>query len=145
MIRTVVTLLLLSCTIFSLQAQQSVGIYQSGFKQEGNLFYFNTANAKVIIEFCTISMFRVRASWSGKFEANEPWMVKQYDWSPISVDKKENGQFFILTTKSLEITIGKNPFTIQVYDRHRKTISSEINDLFTNKDSVGCSSQLDPD
>jgi alpha-glucosidase len=143
--RTVLTLFVLFCMIFSLQAQRSTGIYQSGFRQEGNRFYFNTANGKVIIEFCTISMFRVRASWSGKFEENEPWMVKQYDWSTIAIDKSENNESFKLSTKSLEVTIGKNPFTIQVYDRHQKKISSVVKGMFTNKDSVGCLNQLDAD
>src|SRR5687767_823925 len=129
----------------SLQAQKYTGAYTSGFKQDGNRFYFNTANGKVIIEFCTISMFRVRATWTGNFEENEPWMVKQYDWAPIEVIKSEDNRSFKLSTKTIEVTIGKSPFTIQVYDKYRKSISSVVQSMFSNKDSVGCTNQLKPD
>jgi alpha-glucosidase len=138
---------ILFCLFFfitTVKAQQFTGAYQSGFRQEGNRFYFNTAKGKVIIEFCTITMFRVRTSWSGKFEENEPWMVKQYNWSPIGIEKSENDQSFKLSTKLIQVTIVKNPFTIQVHDRHGKMISA-VTGMYTNKDTVGCSSQLGAD
>lgn len=124
------------CVSF-LQAQRLTGTYTSGFKREGNRFSFNTANSKVILEFCTMSMFRVRTSWSGKFEENEQWMVKRYDWSPVEVTATEDNHSFKLSTKVMEITVNKSPFTIHVYDKHRKIISSDIADMYTNKDSVG--------
>jgi alpha-glucosidase len=132
-------------SLTSLRAQQFTGVYTSGFKQEGNRFYFNTANSKVIFEFCTISMFRVRASWSGKFEENEPWMVKQYNWPTVEVTKTEDAKSFKLETRTIEVTIGKSPFTIQVYDKHRKVVASVVQNMFSNKDSVGAVSQLSPD
>jgi alpha-glucosidase (family GH31 glycosyl hydrolase) len=90
-------------------------------------------------------MFRVRATWTGNFEENEPWMVKQYDWAPIEVIKSEDNQSFKLSTKTIEVTIGKSPFTIQVYDKYRKSISSVVQSMFSNKDSVVCTNQLKPD
>jgi Alpha-glucosidases, family 31 of glycosyl hydrolases len=95
-----------------------------------------------MIEFCTMMMFRVRASWTGDFEKDEPWMIKKYDWSPVSVEKSENQKSFILSSKQLVITVEKNPFAITVKDLKGKEIYSAKN-LFSNNDTVGCKSKLD--
>src|SRR5688572_11071185 len=119
----------------SLQAQQSTGAYKSGFKKEGNRFHFNTANAKVIIEFCTPSMFRVRTSWSGKFEENEPWMVKRYEWPAVKITASEKTNAFELSTPNLQITINQSPFKIIVSGSNGNMLSSDALEMYTKNDS----------
>lgn len=142
MIRSILGVLFIFLAVTVLKAQQPIGAYQSGFRQEGNRFYFTTTKGRVMIEFCTMMMFRVRASWTGDFEKDEPWMIKKYDWSPVSVEKSENQTSFILSSKQLVITVEKNPFAITVKDLKGKEIYSAKN-LFSNNDTVGCKSKLD--
>jgi alpha-glucosidase (family GH31 glycosyl hydrolase) len=127
-----------------MQAQLATGNYKSGFRQEGNRFYFNTNNSKVIIEFCTPSMFRVRTTWTNKFEENEPWMVKQYNWPSVTTKSTENNHFFDISTSELQVSVSKSPFRIQVKDKNKKILSSDVISMYTNKDSVACTKMLRP-
>lgn len=137
-------LLLLAANVFTAQAQTPVGKFTDA-RREGNLFYFNTAGAKVTIEFCTPSMFRVRASWSGKFEENEPWMVQQYKWSVVSVKQVTAKNEYILTTDSLSVRINKDAFGINVYDKNGRLLSGDGKGMYTDSGSVGCVKKLAPD
>jgi alpha-glucosidase (family GH31 glycosyl hydrolase) len=140
------TLLLLTGMAFSvgMLAQQNAGNYQSGFKQEGNRFYFTNTNSKTIIEFCTPSMFRVRTSWAGSFAGNEPWMVQQYNFQPVAVTAKQNTADFILTTSDLKVKVNRSPFRIEVYNAKNVLLSAD-NSQYKNADTVGCVKKLAAD
>jgi alpha-glucosidase len=144
MIRRIV--LLLTGMVFSMGmlAQQSAGNYQSGFKQEGNRFYFTNTNSKTIIEFCTPAMFRVRTSWTGHFAENEPWMVKQYNFQPVAVTAKQDPGDFLLTTSGLKVKVTKAPFKIEVYGAKGELLSTD-NGMYNNADTVGCIKKLGAD
>lgn len=139
-------LLLLIGMVISLMAsaQQNTGNYQSGFKQEGNRFYFTNTNSKTIIEFCTPSLFRVRTSWTNNFAANEPWMVTKYNFEPVSVTKKEYPGYFLLITFLLKIKVFKSPFRIEVYNEREELLSAD-NGMYKNGDTVGCAKKLGAD
>ncbi len=138
--------LLLTGMVFSvgMLAQQTAGNYQSGFKQEGNRFYFTNTGNKTIIEFCTPSMFRVRISWTGSFADNEPWMVKQYNFQPVAVTAKQNTGDFLLTSSGLKIKVNKSPFRIEVYNAKNELLSAD-NGSYKNADTVGCIKKLGAD
>jgi alpha-glucosidase len=140
------TLLLLTGMVFSvgMLAQQTAGNYQSGFKQEGNRFYFTNTGSKTIIEFCTPSMFRVRTSWTGRFAENEPWMVKQYNFQPVAVTAKQNTGDFLLTSSNLKIKVNKSPFRIEVYNAKNELLSAD-NGIYKMADTVGCIKKLGAD
>lgn len=138
--------LLLTGMVFSVGmfAQQNAGNYQSGFKQEGNRFYFTNTNSKTIIEFCTPSMFRVRTSWTGSFADNEPWMVQQYNFQPVAVTARQNTGDFVLSTSELKIKVSKAPFRIEVYSTKNGLLCAG-NGMYKNSDTVGCVKKLEPD
>jgi alpha-glucosidase len=127
-----------------ISAQQNAGNYQSGFKQEGNRFYFTNTNSKAIIEFCTPAMFRVRTSWTNHFAANEPWMVTQYNFQPVAVTAKQNAGFFSLTTAELKIKVLQSPFRIEVYNAKGALLSAD-NSIYKNGDTIGCTKKLAAD
>jgi alpha-glucosidase (family GH31 glycosyl hydrolase) len=125
-------------------AQQNSGNYQSGFKQEGNRFYFTNSNSKAIIEFCTPAMFRVRASWTNSFAANEPWMVTQYNFQPVTVTTQQSAGYFSLTTSQVKIKVNKAPFRIEVYNAKGELLSAD-NSLYKNADTIACIKKLAAD
>jgi len=140
-------LLIVFCVVnaFVVAAQQPAGNYQSGFKREDNRFYFTNTNSKVIIEFCTPSVFRVRSSWNGTFEGNEPWMVVQYKFSPVSVTAQQTGTQFVLTTTALQIKVNKKPFRIEVYNSKGALLSADNQGMYKNGDTVACVKKLTAD
>lgn len=104
---------------------QSIGNYKSGAHKSGNEFSLVTTNGKVKIEFCTPSMFRLRATWNNNFEDNEPWMVTKYGWSPVSVSSVESKEFFSLQTSALKVRLYKSWLRIEVRGNEGKLLSSE--------------------
>jgi len=138
--------LLLTGMVFSvvMLAQQTAGNYQSGFKQEGNRFYFTNTSSKTIIEFCTPSMFRVRTSFTGSFADNEPWMVQQYNFQPVAVTAKQNSGDFLLASSALKIKIIKSPFRIEVYNTKNELLSAD-NGSYKMADTIGCIKKLGAD
>lgn len=130
-------------------AQKGVGNYQSGFKKEGNIFHFSCSNAQVRLEFCTAAMLRVRTSWDGDFEINEPWMVVKYNWEPITIKSKEEVKQFVLETDALKVLINKVPFTIDIYSNDGQLLSSESSIAngggIANQETVRSNKKLFPD
>lgn len=104
---------------------QDVGNYQSGFKREGNIFYFSNLNADVRIEFCSSRMLRIRTSWSRVFEADEPWMVVRYTWPPVAVEAIETNDSFSLVTGDISVIVKKHPFSVEVTTHDGKVLTTE--------------------
>ncbi|MEO8404033.1 MAG: TIM-barrel domain-containing protein [Chitinophagaceae bacterium] len=136
--------LLLFINLFA-TAQQPIGNYQSGFTKKDNSFSFTNKSGKTTIEFCTSSMFRVRSSWSGKFEDKEPWMVIKYDWSPVKVTATEKADQFLLTTTDLQVKVFKSPFRIEVYTTSGKLLSADAAGNYKRNDTTGCTKRMQPD
>ena len=145
MMRKLLLFVICVFSVFIISAQQPAGAYQSGFKREDNRFYFTNTNSKVIIEFCTPSVFRVRSSWNGAFAGNEPWMVVQYKFSPVSVTAQQTGTQFVLTTAALQVKVNKNPFRIEVYNSRGALLSADNQGMYKNADTVGCVKKLTAD
>jgi alpha-glucosidase len=139
-------LLLVICLINSfIIAAQPTGNYQSGFKQDGNRFLFTNTNSKVIIEFCTPSMFRVRTSWTNTFADNEPWMVVQYNHQPVSVSTQQTAAAFVLTTSQLRVKVVKAPFAIEVYNSKGELLNADKTGMYKKADTIGCVKKLAAD
>lgn len=101
-------------------------------KREGNRFHFD----KYIIEFCNASMFRVKSPQA----VNEPWMVVQYQFQPVTVTAKQTKEGYQLTTSQLQIKVRKSPFGIDVYNAKGELISSDI-----KNDHTACEKKLAAD
>jgi len=137
-----VVLILWSSMAFS----QTIGNYKSGFKRQGNALSFTTTNGEVKLDFCTPEMFRVRTSWTGKFEPNENLMVIKYDWENVKALVEEKKDQFLLSTAKLLIKINKAPFKIDVYDLKGKLLTSETNGSNVKENTtVGVTKKLQPD
>lgn len=120
-----VILLLLCLQAWSVKAQQTIGNYQSGFRQEGNEVYFSTSEGGVKLEFCTPDMFRVRASWDGQFQPDEPYMVVQYEWPSVAIEHREQADHFLLNTDKLQLKVHKVPFRIEVFTKDGKLLAAD--------------------
>lgn len=133
----------------ALFAQITPGSYQSGFRQDGNSFDFSCENALVRIEFCTESIVRVRTSWTGEFEENEPWMVVKYRWPELRVSQTENGNQFELKTSTLKLVVQKKPFALDIYSAGGQLLTSEssapMGGSLKNGTAVQCRKQLGAD
>src|SRR5688500_14978082 len=123
--RTILFCWLMLIGAFHLQSQD-IGAFKSMAMVDGKDYYFTTTKGQVIIEFCTPSMFRVRASWTGKFEADEPWMVKRYDWTAVKSKTSDKAESFSISTSALTIRIQKKKFSISVFDSTGKLISRDL-------------------
>lgn len=120
----------LCCLMFVLlnaNAQKSMGDLKGNFQRSNNVFRFFTTNGETRIEFCTDDVFRVRTSWDGRFEANEPWMVVKYNWAPVNVTATDKGTAIQLSTAKLSVRINKTPFSVDVYTSGGKLLSAEKN------------------
>jgi alpha-glucosidase len=132
--------------ILSIARAQSIGDYKSGFKKTGNIISFSTTRGEVKFEFCTPEIFRIRSSWSGKFEANENLMVIHYNWANVAVKVSDKKDHFLLTTTKLTIKLYKAPFKIDVFDAKGKLLSSEINGAVAKENTkVGVTKKLQAD
>lgn len=134
-------LLLVSISTFS----QAIGDYQSGFSKSGNVISLSNKNGKTRIEFCTGSMIRIRSSWNGKFEDNEPWMVAKYNWQPVQINTADKKDHFLITTSSVQVKIFKSPFRIGIYTATGKLLSEDATGNAQNNAAVSCTKKLDAD
>lgn len=100
-------------------AQQKPG------KRQGNEFSFQNNSLTLKIEFCTSSMFRVRTSWDEQFESNEPWMVSNYDWAPVSVKAVQKKDHYLLQTEQVSIKIYLPSLRIDILNNEGNILSSE--------------------
>ncbi|WP_231425163.1 glycoside hydrolase family 31 protein [Pedobacter sp. Leaf250] len=127
-------------------SSQTIGDYKTGFKQDGNAVSFSTTKGQVKLDFCTPEMFRIRASWNGKFEANENLMVISYNWPNVNAKVEEKKDQFIITTAKILIRITKTPFKIDVYDLKGKLLSAENNGAINKSEAkVGVTKKLQAD
>lgn len=141
--RCLMPVLLFLCSIAC--AQQGIGDYRSGFSKTGNLFSFTNQHGKTLIGFCTPAMFRVRSSWTGRFEDNEPWMVVKYDWEPVSVTARENKDHFLLSTAEIKVKVFKSPFRIEVYNAAGALLSADGAGNYQKNGAPVCEKKLQPD
>ena len=132
-------------------AQQRPGDYAGSFMRRDNEISFRTTRATVRIDLCTPAMFRVRTSWTGSFAPPEHWMVVRYDWDKVPVRVDSAAGRITLKTDSLTLVIHKKPYSLDVYSREGKLLSSESNTAMAsggavkNGDTVSCRKVLQPD
>lgn len=131
-------------------AQSAIGNIKSDYEESQNKFTFYTDRATVQLEFCTAEMVRIRTSWDGTFEADEPYMVIQYVWEPIKVEVKENSDFFQLSTSALQVKMQKSPFAIEIANSAGEVLSTELlgddfGGAYKNDEVVGSRKRLMPD
>jgi alpha-glucosidase len=131
-----------------LAGAQGLGNYQTAFKREGNTFSFSTTKGKVKIDLCGPAVFRVRASWDGKFEAEEHLMVTRYQWDEVAVTLRDLSDHLLISTVQLNIRVMKYPFQLEVYTKTGKLLSSDKltnGSVFKSGEAVSCTKVLQPD
>ncbi|MGS2741263.1 glycoside hydrolase family 31 protein [Sinomicrobium sp. M5D2P17] len=138
----------LFCTVIQTfcSAQTGIGKVRS-VRQEDNKIFFSGANADVQLEFCTEGIIRIRTSWEGEFEENEPWMVSRYEWPGTITETREQNDEYVIKTPLLSIHIQKNPFQLDIYDKEGNILSSEnipSGGGFAEGKSVGSAKKLFP-
>lgn len=129
-------------------AQQQAGNYKGGYTRQNNVLSFPATSTTLRIELCTPGMFRVRYSFTGAFEANEPYMVTRYEWQPVNAAVTEKRDRFVITTGELQLQIWKAGMKVNVLSRDGKTLLSEQDHTagaHKQGDTVGCVKQLQPD
>ena len=115
------SLLILSWMCCALLAYAS-----GGYKQEGNALWLKAEGGEVRLDFCTDDMFRVRQSRSGALQiTNETWMVRKYDFAPVSYTVSEDTDKWNIETGRLRIEAWKNPFWLVVRDKQGEVIYAE--------------------
>jgi alpha-glucosidase len=131
-----------------LAVAQGLGNYQMAFKRDGNTFSFSTTKGKVKIDLCGPAIFRVRASWDGKFEAEEHLMVTRYQWDEVAVTVRDLSDHLLISTAQLNIKVMKYPFQLEVYTITGKLLSSDKltnGSVFKSGEAVSCTKVLQPD
>lgn len=129
---------------------QNIGNSVSGYKKAGNQLTFTTTGGEVKLDFCTASMFRVRASWNKKYEADENLMVVNYGFPDIKIIVSQQKDWFKINTDSLSINIFKAPFRLDVFNKQGRLLSSESpspqqGNLTKQGDTVICRKAIMPD
>tara|TARA_R110002050_G_scaffold55296_1_gene124880 strand:+ start:6743 stop:9151 length:2409 start_codon:yes stop_codon:yes gene_type:complete len=115
-------LLLISSLAFS---QTKLDSFKKIISQSANEIKIQTKNSTVILELCSTSIVRIRTSWDGNFEKNEPWMVTKYNWPKVNYKLDNNEKSVTISTDQIVLEIDKEPFKIQFYDKNRKLLSSD--------------------
>ena len=97
-----------------------------GYRQDGNALWLNVLGGEVRLDFCTDDMFRVRQSRSGALRiADETWMVRKYDFAPVSYTVSEEADKWDIETKRLRIEAWKNPFRLVVRNKQGEMLYAE--------------------
>ncbi|WP_040626427.1 glycoside hydrolase family 31 protein [Mucilaginibacter paludis] len=141
-------LLLILLIAAKANAQTGIGANKLGYKKSGNVLIFSNANGDVRLEFCSPSMFRVRASWTRKFEDDEHLMQENYSWPSVDYKVTDAKIAYVIETSALIITIVKTPFKISVVNRQGILLSSEYivgGGIKHTGDTVSCTKDLLPD
>ena len=86
---------------------------------------FQCTNALVRLEIALEDVLRVRMNPSGKFLANEPWVVVRYEWPAIPFSFEDKGTHFAIATQRMVVRAFKAPFRLEMYDLEGKLISQD--------------------
>ncbi|MEJ5995703.1 TIM-barrel domain-containing protein [Pedobacter sp. Du54] len=124
---------------------QTIGSITAGYKKQGNTLSFLTTNGAVKLEICSPEIFRVRASWNGKFEPDENLMVSNYNWPLVNAKLEDNKEYFLLTTTKLIVKLYKSPFKIYVFDSKGKLLSADQNGMQKDGNAVSVHKKLAAD
>ena len=97
-----------------------------GYRQDGNALWLNALGGEVRLDFCTDDMFRVRQSRSGALRiADETWMVRKYDFAPVSYTVSEEADKWDIETGRLRVEVWKNPFRLVVRNKQGEMLYAE--------------------
>jgi len=120
------------------------GDYVKPYKVQGNLVTFECSNAVVTVEVCAEDILRIRMSKSGKFMANEPWVVIKYDWPKSNFTVRDRGDYIDISTQVITVKAYKSPFRIDIYDEDTRQLCLEPTDgsMAFDGDKVICRKKL---
>jgi alpha-glucosidase len=92
-------------------------------KKEGNFFYFYTSDTILEIKLNTDSIFRFRYAADGFFQKDFSYAIsKSFKTQLISVNFREDRQFFEIETSKLICRISKKNLAITLMDKNREII-----------------------
>lgn len=109
------------------RAQKPTGKFTGGLTKQGNVFTWNTTDARMRVEFCNSSVVRVRVSWTGNFEADEQWMVVQYKWPDVKLAQSETGAELVLQSDSLKVKVNKENGAVSIYTKNGELLTGDVN------------------
>src|SRR5439155_4501629 len=89
----------------------------TGYSRKGNELSFTLPQKQLKIGFCAPGMFRVRTSWNQQYEANENWMVVQYEFAPVALNVADKKDYYLLQTSELSIKVYKVSLKIDVLSK----------------------------
>jgi alpha-glucosidase len=121
----------------------------TGYSRKGNELSFTLPQKQLKIGFCTPGMFRVRTSWNHQYEANENWMVVQYEFAPVTLNVADKKDYYLLQTSELSVKVYKSSLKIDVLSKSGQLLSAESgkgkSGSYQKGDTVGCTKQLSTD
>ncbi|MDO1513323.1 glycoside hydrolase family 31 protein [Maribacter confluentis] len=132
------------------QEIKTMGNYEMVVIEKENIIQIKSTSSLLQIELCTPSIIRLRTSWNGKFEENEPWMVTKYTWPNVAYSKKETVNEIRFSTDKIQLKINKNPFSIAIYDYNGNALLQEKNttktgSTYESNKEIGTTFNLQPD
>ncbi|MCC4214227.1 glycoside hydrolase family 31 protein [Leeuwenhoekiella parthenopeia] len=133
-------------TAFKTNAQTGLGNFQEIENQNESYIQIKTDNAHLRIEICSDALLRIRNSWDGIFEADEPYMVVNYDWPATSYTLTDSEEQLILQTEKLKVAITKQPVQISIFDSEGRLLNADASaGNYRDNQHVGVQKQLFPD
>ena len=129
-----------TCLPFVIKAQTVKGLVKDGAN-----YVFKVKGENVRLQFCSPTMFRVRMSHNGKFEADEYLMQENYSWPNVTVKATAAKGGVQLATSGIKVVVNSSPFKISVYDPAGKLLSADQEGVWQKGEVADCSKQLMPD
>lgn len=94
-------------------------------RENQNIYLISAPKQSLQLYFLSPQVFRIRSTWSGEFEKEYSYMLKQQKFEPIPVKSSELTEEFVFETGSLTVRVDKSSLRISVYDVSGKLLSGE--------------------
>ncbi|MFD1258600.1 glycoside hydrolase family 31 protein [Mucilaginibacter terrae] len=134
-------LLVLSIAALSGAHAQTV----KGLVKDGSNYVFKVKGESVKLQFCSPTMFRLRMSQGGKFEADEFLMQESYSWPNVAVKAASTKTGVTLSTASIKVQISNVPFKVSVYNLAGKLLSADADGAWKKGEASGSTKLLQAD
>lgn len=131
MVHRRVLLLVLSTALSpmaSLAQWQQIGSVQN-VHPENNRFIFECTNGSAQIEVLAPDLVRVRADRKLKQIPNFSWSIAKTTWPEVNAESMREGDYYIIRSDDLEVSVRLNPFRLAFYDRAGRLLSKDDDSL----------------
>jgi len=139
-------MMVLFCLTLSFGASSSP-VGKTKISRKGNVISIQSGIKQYQIEICNPSMFRVRLAGPNGFEANEPWIITQYNWAETPFSFSEKNDVLEIRTSVLTAKIRTNPVHISFYTLQGDLINQDdpdVKSMVYTAEGPLCNKQLQP-